>query len=600
MKSFRLKIIVSVLAVAFLSIAITLFFGMRTIDEGQRLDVRDRLVDDAVLAASHYRANGCDAVELYDCLARKAQLEDLRVTIVASDGTITYDSSRDSTDGFDNHLDRPEIHEALNTGTGFSTRDSSSTKTVLVYAAARLDDGGAIRLAIPLDNVRRDIRKQFDILLNVGLGAALMAIIVALLVSRSLSRSFVPMIDTVEGIAAGRYRCRVRNSPGQEFEPLVKAVNTMAKNIEENVHAYASQTAQLEIVLNTMSDGVLVLGPRGSIRRCNRAMERCFPGIGDGRGKQVVEFIPSPALQNAITDMLPDSGRERRVAQQGLHVGLASGKIFSVLLSRPDTPDPRIGLVAVFRDMTELMHLEQVRRDFVANVSHELRTPLTAIQGYAETILSVNDWAQCRKFTEVILRNATGLTHMVQDLLDLSRLERGAAVDIMAIDARESLDEAAALCRQAFNERGISLDCRVEHATFVCANDSYLIQVFRNLLENAARFANPGSAVIVSCERGAGQVVFRVSDQGTLIPPEDIERIFERFYSVQRHHGQGATGLGLAICRHILERFRGRIWAQSPDQDGMTTFVFTLMAAEEGGECPPEAPTAEAESTLTS
>lgn len=586
MKSFRVKIIVSVFAVAFLSIAITLFFGMRTIDEGQRLDVRDRLLDDAVLAASLYRVNGNNPQDLYECLARKAKLEDLRVTIVANDGTIRYDSSRDSTDGFDNHLDRPEISEAIRTGTGFSCRDSSSVSCMLVYAAARLDDGGAVRLAIPLDNVRRDIRKQVDILLNVGIGAAVIALLVALLVSRSLSRSFVPMIDTVEGIAAGRYRCRVRHCPGREFEPLARAVNTMAQNIEENVKAYAAQTAQLEIVLNTMSDGVLVLGPRGSIRRCNWALERNFPGIGQGRGKQVVEFIPSPALQNAISDMLSDKDGSERSSQVSLHVGLGSGKIFSVLLSRPDSPDPRIGLVAVFRDMTELMRLEQVRRDFVANVSHELRTPLTAIRGYAETILSVDDREQCRKFTEVILRNATGLSQMVQDLLSLSSLERGEAVDMTVVDARIAIEEAAAVCRQAFDARNLTLDCQVDHDTLVCANESYLSQVFRNLFENAARYADAGSAVHVSVELAAGHYVFRVADKGALIPREDIERIFERFYSVERHHGTGAAGLGLAICRHILERFQGRIWAQSPDADGMTSFVFTLLPAGEGGDCP--------------
>ncbi len=580
MKSFRSRIITAVLTASFLSIAITVFYGVRTIDQSQRLAVRDRLVSDAAMAADYYAKTGGAAKDLYTLLSGRMHLKGVRLTVMDPSGTIVFDSAKPKDGSFDNHKDRPEVIEAMKSGSGYSTRDSASLGLELAYATSAIEGGGVLRLAVPMENVHRAIHDRTELLIQVGIWAALISLVIAFLVSQALRRSFSPMIDIVEAIAAGRFNRRIRKYPGKEFEPLARAVNSMAEGIEEQVHAYADQTAQLEAVLNTMEDGVLVLGPRGHIRRCNLALERAFPGVGDARGRQCVEVIPHPALQKTVDEILssPSDGTARTVS---LHLGLTSGQVFSVLLSRPAQPDPRFGLVAVFRDVTELMRLEQVRRDFVANVSHELRTPLTAISGYAETIIGVGDVEQCHRFAEVILRNADGLTNMVRDLLSLTRLEnKTTVVSIGSTSARQAFDEAYSVCRKAFEDRKVEVKCTIGADCAVKANSAYLTQVFRNLLENASRFADEGSVVNASCRLSNGQVVFRISDKGPVIPAKDIERIFERFYSVDRNHAQGATGLGLAICRHILDRLHGRIWAESPDRDNLTSFLFTLPPAD--------------------
>lgn len=580
MKSFRSRIITAVLTASFLSIAITVFYGVRTIDQSQRLAVRDRLVSDAAMAADYYAKTGGAAKDLYTLLSGRMHLKGVRLTVMDPSGTIVFDSAKPKDGSFDNHMDRPEVIEAMKSGSGYSTRDSASLGLELAYATSAIEGGGVLRLAVPMENVHRAIHDRTELLIQVGIWAALISLVIAFLVSQALRRSFSPMIDIVEAIAAGRFNRRIRKYPGKEFEPLARAVNSMAEGIEEQVHAYADQTAQLEAVLNTMEDGVLVLGPRGHIRRCNLALERAFPGVGNARGRQCVEVIPHPALQKTVDEILssPSDGTARTVS---LHLGLTSGQVFSVLLSRPAQPDPRFGLVAVFRDVTELMRLEQVRRDFVANVSHELRTPLTAISGYAETIIGVGDVEQCHRFAEVILRNADGLTNMVRDLLSLTRLEnKTTVVSIGSTSARQAFDEAYSVCRKAFEDRKVEVKCTIGADCAVKANSAYLTQVFRNLLENASRFADEGSVVNASCRLSNGQVVFRISDKGPVIPAKDIERIFERFYSVDRNHAQGATGLGLAICRHILDRFHGRIWAESPDRDNLTSFLFTLPPAD--------------------
>ncbi len=580
--SFTIRIFASVLAAALLSIGCTVYYGLRAMEQAQELDVRERMLSEASLTTELCRLNGGDPAKAASWFAAKGH-ENLRLTVVDSKGDVVFDSTRkDNAASLDNHADRPEIMQAVKEGTGFSMRDSGTLSETLVYAAAKMDDGSILRLAVPMDDVRHVLWSRSEMLVRTGILAAILSALFAVLVSLSLKKSFQPMIHVVKDIASGHLERRISSYPGREFAPLAEAVNSMAHSIEEQVKTQADQTAQLETILNTMSDGVLVLGQKGHIRRCNRAMERSFPAISSSKGRQVVEVIPFPALQNAVLEMLkqkeagPVTHGRQAVA---LHMGLQNGRIFSALLSRPQRPEPRVGLVIVFHDITELMRLERVRRDFVANVSHELRTPLTAISGYAETLMELDNIEQSHKFAAIILRNAQGLEHMTRDLLELTRLERtDTAVELAPVSPAECLAEAAELCRDAFEKRAMTLSANVDPSLMVLADQSLLVQVFRNLLENASRYAKEKTCVSVSSNVHNEQTILRVHNEGSLIPQQDLERIFERFYSVERHRGQG-TGLGLAICRHILDRLHGSIWAESPDAENGTSFVFTLQSA---------------------
>ncbi len=584
-KSFTIRIFASVLAAALLSIGCTVYFGLRAMEQGQELDVRGRMISEASLASELCRLNGGDAAKVADYFATKGHKE-LRLTIVDSKGDVVFDSMRKDTDAsLDNHADRPEIIEAAREGSGFSMRDSGTLSETLVYAAVSMGDGSILRLAVPMSEVRHVLWSRSEMLLRTGLLAAVLSALFAVLVSLSLKKSFQPMIHVVKDIASGHLERRISAYPGKEFAPLAEAVNSMAHSIEEQLKTQADQTAQLETILNAMSDGVLVLGQKGHIRRCNRAMERSFPAISSSKGRQVVEVIPFPALQNAVLEILKQASAGSAARQVlSLHMGLPDGRIFSAILSRPQRPEPRVGLVIVFHDITELMRLERIRRDFVANVSHELRTPLTAITGYAETMLELDSIEQCHKFAGIVLRNARGLEHMTRDLLELTRLERtDTVVELVPVSPADCCAEAAELCADAFERRRMTVSIDLEDNLLVMADASLLVQIFRNLLENAARYAAEESVVRVSASASAGQLVVRVHNDGSLIPQQDLERIFERFYSVEKHRGQG-TGLGLAICRHILERLHGSIWAESPDAENGTSFVFTLQNAAMPGQ----------------
>lgn len=596
MFSFRARIFCSVLTVACLHRHCRDLLA-RPLERSQLQAARERLVYETRLAGVILDKLGPDPANLPE-LARILDMPDERLSLLDARGNVLGDTAGGAqpVTRLDNHADRPEIQEALSTGLGFAIRPSGTLDVDLAYAATRLDDGRLLRLSVPLESLRRLIESRLGVFSQIGLITAALSLLLAVLLSGALRASLRQMIAVVEAISLGNFQQRLRRIPGSEFAPLADAVNRMAENIEEHMRAAADQTAQLESILDAMSDGVLVLGPHGRIRRCNRALARSFPKAVTARGAQVVELIPSPALQKAVDDVLaaPASGSgkadgalcdEGGRLQRHLHLDLPSGQVMSVCLSRPAGPDRHLGVVAVFHDITELMRLERVRRDFVANVSHELRTPLTAIQGYAETLISLDTAPECRRFGEIILKNGLYLTRMVEDLLSLARLEgKTGSLDLAPTDPREAVTQARGMCREALERRSLRLEEDIPADCRVMASLPHLTQVIRNLLENACRYAPEESAVRISARSvGSGEgaeVVFRVTDNGPGIPTADLERVFERFYQVERHRCQASTGLGLAICKHIVERHGGRIRAESPTQDGGTALVFTLAPAQ--------------------
>jgi len=240
-------------------------------------------------------------------------------------------------------------------------------------------------------------------------------------------KSLSAIVHMIEAISRGDFSRRLHAEPGAQESPLVDAANRMAASIGDFVRAQSDQRGQLEAILETMAEGVLVLGPKGRIRRANRTLVEHFPSLACAEGKLALEAIPSPALQDVVATLLADAKGFGRVT--AIQIEPRPDKIFSVSLARPNFDGAHaIGVVAVFRDITERIRLETIRRDFVANVSHELRTPLTAIRGYAETLIDMEDAPeQARRFAQIIRKHGISLSAMVDDLLALSRLENNNA-----------------------------------------------------------------------------------------------------------------------------------------------------------------------------
>ena len=657
MFSFRTRIFCGMLAVALVSIAVAVFYGKAWFEKVQLDAARERLVRETVLAGAILDGLG-DHTSGLPQLAAILNMPEERLSLLNSKGSVLGDTAPGAQPitRLDNHADRPEVREAMNGTPGFTIRPSGTLGKDLAYAAVALRNGDILRVSVPLASLRQIIDSRLAVFTQIALITVALSLVLAGLLSGALRRSLSQMVSVVEAISLGNFQRRLRRIPGREFAPLADAVNRMAENIEEHIRAAAEQTAQLESILDTMSDGVLVLGPRGRIRRCNRALAREFPAAASALGAQVVEVIPSPPLQNAVDDIMAEAeaqnfARQRALAlaasvahdvaenagsvktqadfssdapgheqtaglddkanadlvsgtsasaadetekgdivspesgrvQRYLHLELPSGQVMSVCISLPGAADTaeggQVGAVAVFHDITELMRLERVRRDFVANVSHELRTPLTAIQGYAETLISLDGPPECRRFGEIILKHGVCLSRMVDDLLTLARLEgKSGSLELAPVDPREALAQATGMCREVLERRHCRVEPHIAPDCRVMASLPHLTQVFRNLLENAGRYAPEGGSIRVNARQVGDSVVFRVTDDGPGIPRQDLERVFERFYQVERHRGQASTGLGLAICKHIIERHGGSIRAESPAPDGNTALVFTLTS----------------------
>jgi two-component system phosphate regulon sensor histidine kinase PhoR len=408
------------------------------------------------------------------------------------------------------------------------------------------------------------------------------------LLTRHLSRSLAEVIAVARAIGDGDYRRRLHLSPGGDFSALAEAVNHMARSIEANIATITDQKTQLQAILDGMREGVMVLDAAGKVRVINPALRRIAPVSGEVIGRRPIEVAPSPELQMACDRLLGEREPDAPNAA-ALEVEIGPQRYYEVSLVRlprdqgKSRHDP--GAVLVFHDVSEARRLSRVRRDFAANVTHELRTPLTSIKGYAETLIGATPELvkEKRRFLEVILKNANHMSKMVDDILNLARLEEGplVAVDSEA-DAAAALAEAVRECEPLAEVRRLVVESRLPQGEIrVRCDAGQLTQVWRNLLENATRFGPEGSKIVMTATPDAqhGTVTFGVLDQGPGIPPEERQRVFERFYRVERHRSKtpGSTGLGLAIVKHIVERHGGRVWVdRGRGEMAGAAFSFTL------------------------
>jgi two-component system phosphate regulon sensor histidine kinase PhoR len=594
--SFRSRLLLSFWGVLFLALLLPSLYYRKTLSKDIKADTRSNAIHQLNLTCWLLSRDQPfqNAATLQQWCKTLGDYLGTRITYVASDGTVIADSqvSFAQVSAMDNHASRPEIIQAYKEGLGTSSRYSNTFQRNLIYAARKTEGGGAIpagviRVAVPFAEVKRKLDrlgKNFILTVLLAFGAT---ILLSYLLARQLESPLRRMIKAAEAIGGGDYGKRIRISPGQEFSPLAHAINKMAESIEKQIHTITEQKQQLEAVLNGMAEGVMVLDSRGRIRTVNPALARIIPHPPASIGRRPLEIILSSELQKACDQVLAGSD-ELPVQPHNLEISLGAGRAFDVNIVQLRDYQGGIGAIVVFHDISQLKRLEKIRQDFVANVSHELRTPLTSIKGYAETLLASGTESSdsTRDFLQIILKHANHMSKMVDDLLQLARLEaREQLSEPVAVDAAMVLNSAWKACDALAVAKEISLESLLpEEAVLVRADSEQLEQVFRNLLENAVKYGPSGGTVRVLCAFGPDVATFQVRDEGPGIPTQAQPRIFERFYRVEKNRAnqEGSTGLGLAICRHIIQNHGGEIWAESPPQGEAkgSAFFFTLPLAD--------------------
>jgi two-component system phosphate regulon sensor histidine kinase PhoR len=512
----------------------------------------------------------------------------VRITVVDVSGRVVADSDVDQEDlqGLDNHASRPEIAQAQTRPVGISVRFSSTLGHDLIYIAQKQTipgiGPGIVRISLPYSEVQQLLDGMTGNFLGILALTLLIFAALTTLFARQLTGSINNLVSVAVSIGEGEYAKRVRVAPSKEFTPLLKAINHMAERIQANIEIITSQKRELEAILNGMKEGVVTLDSEGSILEWNQSMEAIFPGIVDKRGHRPIEAIRIPELETTCQSVVRSDDPNRKTVS--LQLKTNDDRYYDVNIVPTGKEDTRA--IVVFHNITEIKRLEVVRKDFVANVSHELRTPLTSIKGYAETLMSMDECKEKKtgEFLQIILKHTDAMAKILSDLLNLARLETNdttSGVSSQPVHVKASLAMARKSVAQLAELKQIDIteDLPADEC-LVMANPAHLEQVFKNLLENAIKYVPEKEGRIrVRIEDSKEGCLFHVEDNGPGIPVKDQERIFERFYRVEKDRNSkiAGTGLGLAICKHIVLQHGGRIWVTSPlDQGSGTRFSFSL------------------------
>lgn len=504
-----------------------------------------------------------------------------RVTVIAPGGEVLADS-RGDVRKMDNHAGRPEVRAAREGRPGFAVRRSATLDTELDYLAIPIAfegrPGYVLRLAVPA----RELRDEIAAIRYRILGASALAGLASLVLAYFFTRSFTGRIRRVQKFAEQLPAARGVPPPPEagndELGALAASLARMARDQQDLVDRLSVESGRREAILSSMVEGVLAVDDQLRVTFCNESFARAV-----GAHRPVPERLPvlDVVRDPAFLDMLSRVLAGGESLKQRMQLAAAEGRSFEVQCA-PLASGSRPGAIAILHDITDLERLERIRTDFVANVSHELRTPLTAIRGYAETLLdgAIDDELNNRNFLEKIRANAIRLNNIASDLLVLSELESGeTAAPPEPVPVRAAVEAAVRTVESEAHVRGIRLKCAAAEGGWVMGHRLRLEQALVNLLDNAVKFNRPGGEVNLEVTRDDSHVRIAVSDTGIGIPSEDLPRIFERFYRVDKARSRqvGGTGLGLSIVKHTIERMNGTIAVESQLGKG-SRFTLTLPA----------------------
>lgn len=514
---------------------------------------------------------------------------DLRATIITLDGRVLGDSNLmpQMVEEVENHLYRPEVQEAIKTGQGLSRRFSQTVRREMLYMAIPFylprmsEPEGIIRLAVPLSEINKVTGSLTNFLL-IALGIAfVVSLALGLVGSHIISKPIGEVSSISKSIAAGDFSKVVAIHSNDEFGDLSTSINYMSKQIKERIDEVVASRLRLEAVLLSMFDGVLAMNADGKILLMNKALRELLQVTEEVVGKKPIEVIRNVEIQEIATEVLESkSGAISREIS-----ALFPREKHLIIHATPVTLHGVVdGAVMVFHNITELRRLETVRKDFVANVSHELRTPITNIKGYAETLLegALKDKGNAEDFTNIIHSEAERLAKLVEDVLDLSRIESGKMqFNFKPHDVGELVTRVETGLTKQFAKKGITFRKEIpEDIGKVRCDGPSIAQVLLNLIENAVKYNKDNGMVTVAAQHRGKYVELSIADTGIGIPESDLPRIFERFYRVDKAHSReiGGTGLGLSIVKHIVQAHQGEVYVTSQSGVG-SCFRFTLPQA---------------------
>ena len=506
----------------------------------------------------------------------------IRLTFILPDGRVVADS-QENPERMENHRYRPEIVQALEGRTGRALRHSDTLRLEMLYIALPIYSQGRIAGCLRVSSFGRDINVilsglRRSMTQTAGLVTAL-ALILAFFISRSYTRPIRRMIEVSEKIASGDFKAKVYIRNRDELGQLGASLNAMSDRIRALFREVTAQQEEIRGIIGSMEEGLLVVEPDEKVSLANPSFRRIFP-MTTPEGKYYWE-----AVRNTRFNELVQKAREDKHAQlDRISIGDRTYLVHASYIVNIDH------VAVTLNDITDIISLERLKRDLVANVSHELQTPLTAIKGYAETLESEMA-AKSGDYLKIILRNTDRLIAIVRDLLLLSELEdlqeRASAPPFEAVDLKALLDNTFKIFEPKAKDKGLTLSFRGPAGGLRVSGDAFkLEQMVINLIDNAIKYTEQGGVTVRLAADGSTAII-EVEDTGIGIAREHLPRVFERFYVVDKSRSKslGGTGLGLSIVKHIVQMHKGEISVDSRPGRG-TTFTIRLPLAESAGPSP--------------
>lgn len=502
----------------------------------------------------------------YPALAKKLitlSNYNFRITFIAPDGKVLGDSESDPAE-MENHKSRPEVASALKTGYGENLRNSSTLGIRMLYIAQKMPNGDIARISANVDGINSHILTLLPGLLFGLLVSMIIAPLLAWKLSETIVKPFGDVVSSLKSVNAGNYAKGIGSPPYAELAPLTGEINCLARKIAKMLEDLTSEKNRISYLLDNMSEGLVVLDRHQKILIINHSALAFFNAPGNLYGANLLQLTHTPKIIDSAIQS----------AENGAHsyfdVTADDGRILQILMSPvtgtiDDASDG--GVILLITDVSAIRRSEQIRSEFIANASHELKTPLTSIKGFAELIGNgfIQDEEQVTRYLTLIRGETDRMISLIDDILKLSELESITAetgcskisLALVARKVKESLSPQASAKNVEVNVIGDN--------PFIRANGDRMEQLLLNLMDNAIKYNVAGGRVEVLIKDLGDKAMITVSDTGVGIPEADRERVFERFYRVDKSHSRkiGGTGLGLSIVKHICALYKGKISLRS-------------------------------------
>ena len=520
------------------------------------------------------------AKEISEQLKQIARISGARVTLVDAQGKVFADSEKDAA-LLENHFNRPEVQEARLRGQGKSIRFSQTIGVDTLYVAISMKSkskiAGYVRLARPLHDVQSVIEKIYQSIFLGMMIAVVIALIIALVFSYRLAAPIRAMERFTERLRQGEPSGTIILNTSDETKKLADNINYLVDELQSKIRQASEEKSKLMTAFTSMTEGVLILDAEDKIEFVNSALSNMIAcQYGDINGKTLMEALRNVDLQKAFLKFR----QTQATVFQEITLGSIDPVILSISISSVHNYPGEEKTMVVFHDVTRLKKLEKIRVDFVANVTHEIKTPLTAIIGFLETIQTgaTTSNEDVKKFIDISLKQAGRLNRLVEDLLIISKIELGEIkFHFEEVSIRDAFEGAIPLVEAKAGLKKINIQNNVQaNLSCVWADRDRLTQILVNILDNAVKFTPEDGRIFIDAGQKDNYTVLTITDTGIGVPKEEVRRLGERFYRVDRSRSRdlGGTGLGLSIVKHLMLAHGGKMEIESQLGQGTKVSLY--------------------------